>query len=200
MIHALGVLLQAELREQGCPFVIVDRETFDTATASRQRIVIEYDKDGRDVWSSPRGLTTNPKRYFEYRPACKITIYAQSTKANAKEFEHENNVLGAAYTVATAMRKVMAAAKIGLFVPTSGGFITPPDLASGTRLGGAAYELKFTFAAGVPDVTWAGDDLPTFTIGAGAVTSTTKVSRRGDADDDDDPLTPPATAETACGA
>jgi len=199
MIHELGRDLQTQLRAVGCPFTVVDRESFKTATTSRQRIVIEYDRASRDEWAAPLRLSRNPKVYFIHRPACKITIYAQSTKANATEFEHDHVALGAAYTVATAMRTIMAEQGLGLFMPDSAGFIDPEDLADAEKRGGSVYEMKFTFDAAVPDVTWAGADIPEFSILSTSIRSTTKVSRFRGPDDDGDDTTVPATAETACG-
>jgi hypothetical protein len=198
MIHELGRSLQTQLASKGCPFKVFDREAFKTAGTSRQRIVIEFDKTARDKWGAP-ALSRNPKHYFIHSPACKITIYAQSTRANATEFEHDEAALDAAYAVANAMRVVLADLDIGLFMPTDGGFIRPEDLADSERIGGSVYEIKFTFNNGVEDLTWAGAEATEYTFGANSVTSTTSVSRYRGTDDDGDDTTVPAAAETACG-
>jgi len=200
MIHDLGTALQTKLAAEGCPFKVVDREQFDATSIARQRVVIEYDRAARHKWAAPLRLSGNPKVYFNVSPPCKITIYAQSTRQGATSFEHDDLALDAAFAVSNALRELFAERGLGLFMPSDAGFVTPSDLEGGKRTAGAVYEIKFSFTAAVQKLTWAGADLDEFTVGAGSITSSTKVSRFRGADDDGDDTTVPAAAETACGA
>ena len=81
-----------------------------------------------------------------------------------------------------------------------GKFVAPPDLEKTEKIGGAVYELAFTFDRAVLARTWAGDKLPEATVGPGGVVihRTTRVSLANGPDDDNDPTTVPASAETSC--
>lgn len=197
MIREIGVELQAELKKQGVPFVVVDGpEPTKTTTWGRERIVIEYDADGTDSLGAPRSISINPKRRYESLEACKLTIYAQSTASGSLVAEHRRRAKLVRDEVLVAL-ELVAAKRKNRFVPGTGRLITPPDLAETERAGGAVYELKFGYSRAVEARTWAGAKRAEGTVGG--VTSTTKASLTG-ADDDTDPNNVPASAETACGA
>jgi len=199
MIREIGKELQAQLRLKGCPFTVVDREQHKTTSWGRQRIVVEHDDDVGDQFGTAVSQSVNPKRPHVLTIGAKLTVYAQSRNDGAMEFEHRRLAYQAVTACVCAMDKVAAERK-NSWRPGKGRFITPDDLARSEKFGGAIYELSFTYDRGVPDLTWAGEAQPEATLGAGTVRHTTKVSLAHGPDDDDDPNTPPATAETACGA
>lgn len=196
MIHEIGIELQAHLRARGCPFAVVDRESMKTSSWARERVVIEHDEDG-DSFSNVVSQHKNPKHRMTRRIGAKLTIYAQSSKSGALEFEHRRRAEHVLDLVLGAMVEVAVARK-NAWAPTRGRFVQPVDLEDSEKFGGVVYELAFTFDRAVHEQTWAGDIQPEMTLGANGIRSTTRVSLAG-ADDDGNPITIPATAETACG-
>lgn len=194
MIHEIGKELQTALAATGCPFKVYDRESFKTTTWANQRIVIE--RDGKDSFAEPASQTINPKIYYVRTVACKITIYAQSTKAGALPFEHERLAEKALDSVLCALNSVAQGAngngRANVFKPTGGGFVKPDDLTAAETPSGAVYELTFTFDRGVSVHTWAGAKRPESTLASGFMRSRTSVSQNGSTTDD--------VGETACGA
>lgn len=198
MIHEIGTELKARLVVAGCPIPVVDGpEQSKTVTWGRERIVIE--RSGKDSFGPVRSQHINPKHRYTRKISGKITIYAQSPVSGATVFEHERRADAILDQVLCAMAYVKAARK-NAFEPTGGQFFLPEDLKESERRGGAAYELTFTFDRGVSERTWANAIRPEFTFGSGSITHTTKASMAHGPDDDNDPNTVPATAETACGA
>lgn len=198
MIHEIGVELAARLVVSGTPFPVVDGpESTKTATWGRERIVIE--RSGGDSFSAARSQHINPKHRRTRNIGGKITIYAQSPLSGATNFEHERRAEAVLDQVLVALDYVAAVRK-NSWTPTGGEFVAPEDIKDSERRGGAVYELRFTFERAVMARTWANANRPEFTFGAGTLSSTTKVSMAHGADDDNDPNTVPATAETACGA
>ena len=181
MIHEIGVELTAFLREQGCPFPVVDGPERDrTNTFARERIVLEYADDGSDSFAPKHMARGNPKSLFTRVIACKATIYASSPAAGPREFEHRrradrvlDQVLVGLYEVIVGRKNVVAF--------QGGRYLEPEDLKPSERPGGAVYELKFTFDRGIAKTTWKGDGLPEATIGTTVeIDNTTKVSAAGD--------------------
>lgn len=197
MIHEIAVELQAELRRVGCPFQVVDRETLQGASWGRQRIVVEPDPAG-DKFGPPRSQHGNPRHHYTRFVGVRITIFGQSTKGGALEFEHRRVVDDVLDLVLGALRKVAAGRRNRLAI-TGGREIQPAALEKSEVLGGVGYELAVTFERAVSERTYAGEIRPEATLGPGGIRSTTRVAR-AHADDDDDPTTVPANAETACGA
>jgi len=193
MMHEIGRELEARLQSKGCPLKVVDRERTKPA-GWVERIVIEEDGD---TFAPVRSQHINAKHRFTRAIGGKLTIYARSGSANATEWEHRRRAETILDLVLCAMAYV-AAVRRNAWSPKSGAFVVPEDFADAERLGGAAYELKFAFDRGVLDRTWTGAIAAEASLAG--ISSTTKVSLRGGADDDDNPLTVPATAETACGA
>lgn len=192
-IHDIGVELQAYLKSQGCPFAVVDGpEQTKTATWGRERVVLEHDVEAKDAFADPRGLHTNAKHRHTATDTYKFTIYAQSKKPGATPFEHRTRIQTVRETVMAGM-DLVAAKRINRWKPTSGGFITPPDLAEAERATGAVYELKFTYELPIRVVTFVGDARPEASMGA--LVSSTNVSRSVASDG-----TESNTPETACGA
>ncbi len=160
--------------------------------------MLEHDEGG-DAFAAAASQTINPKIRYVRNIGCKLTIYAQSTRTGALEFEHRRIAEQALDAVLVAMDDVAAARKNGWAIK-GGKFITPADLDKSQAQAGAVYELTFTFERGVSERTWANAIRPESTLTSGHMTSRTRVSMRGGADDDDDPNNVPASAETACGA
>lgn len=203
MIHEIARELQAVMRGRGCPFDVVDgTEATKTTTYSRERIVLEHDEGSDDTFSPVRGsgaaTRKNPAPVLVVNQAFKATIYAQSPKAGAMPFEHRRRAEQMRDQLLVAIREV-AAERCNGWEPRAGRFVQPGDLEKSEVIGGAVYELRFMFERGVKVETWKGEKRPEVTLGAGSLRSTTKVSANG-WDDDNDPSTVPANAETACGA
>jgi hypothetical protein len=197
MIREIGRELEMRLHAFGVPITVVDGpERGSTTTWGRERIVIEYD-DKADAFGPPRSQHVNPRHRYTVSEACKLTIYAQSTVAGPTVFEHRRRAKRLRDEVLHAMDYVAAVRK-NRWNPVAGRFLTPPDLAGTDKPGGAVYELTFTFDHAVEIRTWVGAATPEGNVAA--VRSATRVSRAHGPDDDDDPNTPPASAETACGA
>lgn len=195
MIHEIGTEIQAAIQARGCPFFVVDGpEREKAATWGRERIVIERDPAG-DSFSPMKGSHRNPRRYIIRNIGCKITIYAQEPAAGALEFEHYRRAEHVLDFVLVALDDVATVRNNG-FDYKGGKWLAPDDLAKSETFGGAVYELSFTFERGVRAETWEGAARPTV---AGSMRNTTKVSLKGGADDDNDPNTVPASAETSCG-
>lgn len=194
MIHEIGVELQARLRTAGVPVNVVDGPELPTTTWGRERIVIEFDADGSDSFVLPRSLPLNARHRYTSSEACKLTIYAQSSERGATVFEHQRRAKKLRDEVLTAMDYV-AVRRRNRWKPNSGAFITPPDLEKTERPGGAVYEIRFMFEQAVAVLTMAGAAQPEGNILG--IRSTNKVSM---STDESDPNTPPANAETACGA
>lgn len=194
MIHEIGIELQAKLAAKGCPFRVVDREAFKP-TAHRNIIVLEHTGD---TYGPAQSQSRNPKIYYTRNIGVKLTLYAQSTRAGAAEFEHRRVAETALDMVLIALRTIHAERKAGIAALNigAGKFIALEDAAKSERQGGAVYELALTFGRGVADLTWAGAGFTEFEITPGFVTSSTSVSGSHVPEDDDDPNTP----VTACGA
>jgi hypothetical protein len=194
-LHAVGVALQAYLREQGCPLDVIDGpEATTTTTWGRERIVIEYDDSGKDSFSGPRGLHVNAKHRKTAIDACKLTIYARSARGGAAEFEHRARAKLIRETVIAGLDYVAAVNK-NRWEPTSGAIITPADLAKTEQQGGAVYELLFTYELPIRVVSFVGEAQPEGTL-TGLISST-KVALNGVETTTNEP---PADADTACGA
>lgn len=187
-LHAITLAVAAKLREQGCPYPVLDREPSATTTWGRPRIVIEEDADRFDA---PRRLSVNPKVHYTAIEGAKVSIYAKSAKVGAKEFEHRTVAKAVRDQVLVALRYAVVATLNQNPTITGGRFFVPEDLAPSEVQGGAAYELTFTYEQAVAEITWAGEPAPEG--GIDRVTSTTNV-RAFDADGN------PITPTTACGA
>ncbi len=194
MLHALGRELEAKLVAKGCPYKVVDREPRGMAITYTPRIVIEA--NGDDKFGPPRSQSINPKRHYTRTLSCKLTIYGKSLKPGAQEFEHRRIVEQVLDLVLVGLRYV-AAVRFNGFDLTGGRFIVPEDLAKSEIHAGAAYELSFIVERAVAERTWDGDKRPEGTLAG--LNHATKVSQYRGPDDDDNPNTPPATAEVACG-
>lgn len=196
-LHTIGVALQAYLRGQGCPLDVVDGpEKTQTATFGNERIVLEH-ADGGDSFGRPLGVHKNAKHRYVATDTYKATIYARVVAQGATEFEHRTRAKNIREQVIAGLEYVAVTSGTRQ-APKSGGFITPKDLEGSEAKAGAVYELAFTYDLPIRAVTFAGAARPEGTIAH--MTSTTKVSRSGAPDDDNNPNTPPATADTACGA
>ncbi len=200
MIHEIGRELEAALLAQGCPFKVVDGpEAVSPVTYRDARVVIQYDEDADDSYVTPKSQSINPRMYAVCKAAIKVTIYAQSAAAGAASFEHRRRASKVRDMVLVSLVAIAATRKNAIEFK-GGRFVQPSDLERSEVVAGATYELKFTFERGIVARTWAGAIRPEFVFDASSMTSTTKVSQASGPDDDNDPNTPPATAETACGA
>ncbi len=191
MIHSIGRELETKLAAKGWPFKVYDRET-SKRTAWTNGIVIERTPD---TVTGARSQSRNPKRYYTRNIGAKLTIYAQSTKSGAAEFEHERVADRVVDLSLVALRTIFAERNVG-HAFGGGEFVPIEDLAESERRGGAVYVQPFTVERGVADLTWAGSEAAEFTFVADSITNTTEVSIASVPEDDGDPSTP----ETACGA
>ncbi len=151
MIHQIGRELEAKLLAKGCPFKVFDREG-TKPTAWRNVVVIE---ETGLKYGPPTSQSRNPKRYADANIGAKLTIYAQSTRSGASEFEHQRVAHRVADLAVVALMTIRAELKVGL---TLGGakFVPIEDLAESENPGGAVLEMDVTFARAVEDRTWAG--------------------------------------------
>lgn len=199
MMHELGKELEAALVLKGCPFRVKDRESHKP-TAHRNVIVIEH--DGGDTFSPPKSQSgpnvdaSAPKRWYLRTVGGKLTIYAQSTKAAATEWEHRRLAEHVLDLSLVALRTVCTNGdRRAQFVPGRGQFIELEDLEASEVKGGAVYELGFTVDRAVEERDWDGSLTGFVTIEPDMVQTTTHVSLANGPDDDDDESTPPATAD-----
>ena len=196
MLHEIGRELETKLGAQGCPLKVVDGPEATTSTTwSRERVVIGHDEDGRDSFSGARTQSVNPVVLGVLNQAVKISIYAQASAPGAAMFEHRRRSLRAAHMIYIALEEIRSTRKNGV-VWTGGRFVQPFDLEKSPSPAGAVYEMTLTWERGISKLTWAGADQDEFTITATNLTSTSKASLASGPDDDDDPNTVPATAET----
>lgn len=158
MLHEFGVQLQTKLRARGCPVAVVDGpEPTGTATWGRERIVVEHDGDG---FSNTRSVHKNPPHRMIRNVGTRITIYAQSTRAKALPFEHENRAAAILDAVLVGIVDVAASgaeAPFNAYAINAGRFFVPPDLEGTERRGGAAYELSVTFERPVVEQSFQGE-------------------------------------------
>lgn len=194
MIHEIGRELEAAIAAKGCPFRVFDREPTKTTTWGRNRIVIE--RIPEDKVNAPRFQSRVPKAYFVRYIGGLITIFAQSTVTGAQEFEHERICDDVVDMVLIAFRGIAVQRKNGLSI-TKSTRIPLDDLAGSERIGGVVHQITFTIERAVSERRWSGAVQETHAIGG--IQSRTNVFRQGE-DDDGNPNTVPAGAETACGA
>lgn len=193
MIHEIGRELEAAIAAQGCPFKVFDRESTQTTTWGRNRIVIA--RDPEDKVGPPRFQSRVPKVHFVRLIGATITIYAQASVTGAKEFEHERVCDDVVDMVLIALRGIAGARKNALAI-TKSTRVPIEDLAKSEKPGGVAHQISFTIERAVSERTWAGSTQGTFALGAGGMRSRTNVFV---SDNDSDPGTVPAGAETSCG-
>jgi hypothetical protein len=169
MLHELGKELEDALVLKGCPFKVLDREDFKPLS-HRNVIVIEH--DGADSFGSAKSQSVNAKRYYTRTVGAKLTIYAQSPKAGANEFEHRRRAEHALDLALVALRDVCNTRK---FLPEigRGQFIPLADLAGSDVQSGAVYELAFTFDRAVNETDFDSSIDTELTIAAGNVVDTT---------------------------
>lgn len=199
-IHEVSKALGVYLLAHGCAVPVVNGPETKRTSYAPEAIVIEHDADGKDSFGNPRGLHTNAKHRYLATDTFKLTIYVQSRVAGAKVFEHRQRAKLVREAVMVALDHVAAdlSRNARAWKPTSGGLVAPADIADSEQPGGAAYEMKFTYDLPVREVTFAGAARAEASIVD--FQSSTRISRTGTADDDDNPNTPSLTSETACGA
>lgn len=191
MIHEIAKEVGALLRARGCPLPVLDGTEQSTSTTyARERIVFEHDEDAGDVFTPIKGTNVNPSPRAVVEQGFKATIYAQSTRAGAFPFEHRRRAEIARDFILCALIEV-AADRNNVLAFKGGRFVQPDGLDKSKTIGGAKYELKFTFDRGVRVIDWDGGKRPEAEVGPGGVVikNTTKAHLVGS----DDP------PETACG-
>lgn len=193
MIHEVGRELEAAIAAQGCPFKVFYRESTQTTTWGRNRIVIA--REPEDKVNPPRFQSRVPKVHYVRDVAGVITIFAQASVTGAKEYEHERVCDDVVDMVLIALRGIAGVRKSAIAI-TKSTRIPIDDLSKSERVGGVAHQISFTIERAVSERTWAGSTQGTFAVGAGGVRSRTNVFM---SDDDGDPGTVPAGAETSCG-
>lgn len=178
MLHEIAVELGARLRALGCPVPVVDGpEPTKTTTGARERIVLEHD-DAGDRFDSAQAQRGTPTHVRARVVAAKATIYAQSTKAGAHDFEHRRRCEHTLDLVIAGLNDVIAARKNRVEF-TGGRFVKAEDLTRSEVIPGAIYELTFTFDRAVRAQRWDYDLAPTLELEAGLIHSTTQVTGPG---------------------
>jgi hypothetical protein len=180
MIYELARELRTALAKRKCPLSVVDGdEATRTTTFARERVVIEFDEDVGDSFGATVGLGGRAHQVrFTVESGIKITIYAQSSSAGAKPFEHRNRAIKARDAVMVSLEEV-ARARVNRVQFTSGRFVRPEDLAASETIGGAVYELKCAIQRSVMDSSWDGEQTPTFEIVDGSIGHSAVVSVNG---------------------
>lgn len=200
MIAEICKELGAELAAVKCPFDVVDGpEDTDAIGFAKERVIVEYDDGGADTFGppmNPGAFGPQKKCRFVRTMALKVTVLAMSPKKGALYLEHRRRCELAVDLVVVAL-EVVAHKRKNQFRPLTGKPWTPKDQEKGATTAGYGYVLRCTFDRGVFAQTFKSEAQPTSTLAG--INSTTKVSRAGYPDDDDDPTTIPAAAETACG-
>jgi len=141
----------------------------------------------------------NPHYLFAAKIGIKITIYAKDPSPNATRFEHEDRAAQVRDMVVVALHKAIGKKKNRWSI-THASFTEPQDLVGSPTPGGAVYELQLWVDRGIYDRAWDGSGRPSATLAdGGGLSSTTKVSLKGDPNDTDH-TTPPSDAETSCGS
>ena len=164
MIHEIAIELQTALRAVDCPLAVVERESTKTTTFGRERIVLEHAEGGGDTFGAVRGTHVNPKHRFTRTIALQVTIYAQSLKAGALEWEHRRRAEHILDLAVVAIDDI-AKRRRNTLVLGGGGFIVPEDLQDSERHGGAIYQLSLTFDRAIHAQTWAYEIQPEVTVG-----------------------------------
>lgn len=203
----LVTLLQIGLNAIGCPAQVASgpEERKPTAWAD-YRVVVSLDLDTADSFDAP-SLSENPKQRLTHTIPISLKLYTKFGQPGTTVLEHQHRAMLFLHAVLVELERIVKTAEdatppgLGGFPwipPTSGRHVTPDDLKSTEKAGGVVYELKWGLPVAVPKVrSWTVESYPTAALDG--VDSMTKV-HRGLADDDDNPLTVPAGAETACGA
>lgn len=157
MIHDIGVALQAELRDLGylSATVIDGPETTAQAGRGRERIVIEHDL-GADTFSHARSQRPNPVHRATRGVATVLTVYAQSPKPAAQDFEHRRRAEHIVDLIIVALGNVAAATSpiFNVWEPKGGGFVIHADLEGSPRWGGAVYDLRVEFSRAIKVQNW----------------------------------------------
>ena len=186
MIHDVGVALQAKLREFGYgAATVLDAEQTKPTTRGRERIVIEHDLQKGDSFSNSRSQRPNPVHIYTRNIAVKITVYAQSPRSGAQDFEHRRRAEHIVDLVLVALDFIAAgdAPIFNVWTPNTGGFVISEDLEGSERWGGAVYEMAITISRAVRVQTWAGDIADEATLGTNVDTALTREVSIGGADD-----------------
>lgn len=179
MIHEIGVQLGQTLSSKGLGIPVVDGpERRPTTTFARERVVIE--RSGEDGYESRHLADKNPRTRMTRLIACKVTIYAQEPNKGAAEWEHFRRAEQMLDMVLIALDQI-AKARQNLFKPKSGKFVVPDDMKHGETMGGAVYELQFTFDRGVADRNWNGSIQPT---GSAAIIDTESIVQQNGTGDE----------------
>jgi hypothetical protein len=202
----LVTLLQTGLNAIGCPASVVSAEDHKRVAWAEHRVVVDLDTDTPDTFDAP-SLSENPKQRLTHNIPIKLTLYTKSGRPGATLLEHRHRSMLFVHAVICELERIVKTAEdatppgLGGFPwvpPTNGKHVIPEDLKATDRPGGDVYELKWALPVAIPKrQSWTVEIYPTATLAG--VDSMTKV-HRGLADDDNNPLTVPAGAETACGA
>lgn len=175
MIHDIARALQTRLTAKNCPVpVVMGPEQTQTTTGARERIVVErlYEPEAFD---HVRGQHGNPKHIGNRHPKIRVAIFAQSVKAGALAFEHEERADRIIDIVWACLDRV-ARQDLQIAMSVSGQFVRPDDLAASGRLPGAAYEMTLEVMRAVRDVNFVGEAKPEITAGSDLFSNRTDVS------------------------
>lgn len=180
MLAAITDQLREALQEdaRAVPFpVAYGTEHPASGLAVESHIVLFVDRAAGDVFSSPTGLNRNPQHRANVAEGAVCRIYARSTKAGARERDHEALARAVRDQVIVALQVILGARKNGPWLPRTGRFLAAADVAEPTLQAwpGVVYEMKFTVDRSVLDTTYAGESADEATMGGtgGFDTSTT---------------------------
>lgn len=186
MLHAITLELKAALTARGCPVpVFYGPERPADAATNKPRIVLQYDRDKGDNYSTASSQRSNPKLAFVRAKGCLCRIFAQSNVAGAAVQNHEREADQIADHVQVCLDTIVRNRHTRWSI-TGGKFMSADDLAMrGETWTGVVYEFTFSIDRGVSDVTWrtptqsAGSAQEEHTMVSGELAHTTQVRRDG---------------------
>lgn len=177
MMHAVFLELQAELKSRGVPFEMLHGPSRVQLQPGSIRIVFERDRQSGDQVLGPRSEHRNPHAINVRAIGFVIRVFAQSTKAGACNYDHEDVVDNVVDCIVSAMRVVTAKART-MMRWTSCKMLSKTDLAALDieSWPGAAYELCGQIDRGVFDLPYRRDAAPEVAWSSIAHENTTNVS------------------------
>lgn len=182
MIYQFARALSGLLAAQKFPIRVEYGPEFNRRSAHEENlVVVERDREQGDLFSAPRGAQRNPKKLATRAYGAKATIWIRSNLPGARLAEHEE-----------ACEQAVDAFFCGLYhwTKTTRHEASPTivearyikaeeaDVASAQTWPGVVYLFRFRVFAGVADLSYKGEGLPTGTLAAR--TSVIHVRRKAD--------------------
>lgn len=153
MMHAVFLELQSELKARGVPAELVHGPSRIQLRPGSIRIVLERDRQSGDQVIGPRSDQRNPRLINVRAIGFVIRVFAQSTKAGACTYDHEDVADNVVDCILASMRVVTAKAKT-MMRWTSSKMLSQQDLSAFgiESWPGVAYELCGQIDRGVFDL------------------------------------------------